>query len=262
MATLAPTQHERAPDDRFFLTTALVMAAIMVAGFSTQLAAGRSSFASPVIVHAHAVVFFGWVTIFVVQTALAARGSMVLHRLLGWLACGWAIAMVAIGVALMLHVVRGATVPFFFQPQYFFVANLLALVGFAGLTCGAVAMRRQTDWHRRLHVSAMAVLLGPAFGRLLPMPFIIPWSYQIAALAGAVVLLIAAAIDARRTGQFHWAWGVGLGATLATLLAAQVIGFSSLGGVLYRAATAGSPGANVAALAFPAPPSGPQVTGR
>ena len=53
------------------------MAAILVAGFSMQLAMGRSSFAAPFVVHLHGVVFFGWVTIFVMQTALATRGSMV-----------------------------------------------------------------------------------------------------------------------------------------------------------------------------------------
>lgn len=258
MATRASATSVSVREDRFFFLVALAMAAIMVAGFSTQLAAGRSSFASPFIVHLHAVVFFGWVTIFVLQTALVSRGSMLLHRRLGWLAVAWSAAMVAVGVALMLHVVRTGTVTFFFQPQHFFVAKILTLAAFAGLTWAAVAMRRRTDWHRRLHVSSMALLLGPAFGRMLPMPFMTPWAYQIAVLAGALALLVVAALDARRLGRFHRAWGVGLAVTGAVTLIAQVVGYGPIGAALYRTATVGSPGAAIAPLDFgPAPPGLP-----
>lgn len=266
MATRASAGRGSEPrtvrDDRFFLTTALVMAAILVAGFSMQLAMGRSSFAAPFVVHLHGVVFFGWVTIFVMQTALATRGSMKLHRRLGWLAVAWSAAMVAIGIALMFHVVRSGTAPFFFQPQHFFVANILGLLGFAGLTWAAVAMRRRTDWHRRLHVASMTILLGPAFGRLLPIPFMIPWSFQVAALCSAAFLLILMVLDARRVGRLHRAWSVGLAVSLATLVAAQVVAFGPAGNAIYRAVTAGSPGAAVSPLAFPPPPPGIQITGR
>ena len=73
---------------------ALVMAAIIVAGFSMQLAMGRSSFSAPPLVHFHAVIFFGWVVIYVTQSALVTRGSMPLHRRLGWLAAARATTMV------------------------------------------------------------------------------------------------------------------------------------------------------------------------
>ncbi len=47
-------------DHGFFLGGAVVMTVVIVAGFSVQLAMGRSSFAAPPLVHAHAVVFMGW----------------------------------------------------------------------------------------------------------------------------------------------------------------------------------------------------------
>ena len=50
-------------DDRFFLNGAFVMTLVLVAGFSVQLAMGRSSFSSPPLVHAHAIVFMGWMVI-------------------------------------------------------------------------------------------------------------------------------------------------------------------------------------------------------
>ena len=52
----------------------------MVAGFSLQLAMGRSTFAAPLRVHVHAVLFMGWVAIMLTQSQLAMRGPLALHR--------------------------------------------------------------------------------------------------------------------------------------------------------------------------------------
>lgn len=43
------------------------MAIVLVAGFVTQLALGRSSLSAPPIVHAHAIIFMGWAGITVTQ---------------------------------------------------------------------------------------------------------------------------------------------------------------------------------------------------
>ena len=65
MATLAADQSVTgAREERLFLHLALGMAAVIFAGFSLQLAMGRSTFASPPLVHAHALVFMGWVVLF------------------------------------------------------------------------------------------------------------------------------------------------------------------------------------------------------
>ena len=89
MATVA--QNENSPitgDERFFLRFAIVMALIIVAGFSFQLGMGRSTFASPIRVHIHALLFMGWVTIFLLQNILVSTGRVDLHRKLGWVAAG------------------------------------------------------------------------------------------------------------------------------------------------------------------------------
>ena len=259
MATLAEPRIAQARGEPFFLGSAVAMAAVIVAGFSLQLAMGRSSFAaSPTMVHAHAIVFMGWVAIYVTQNALVAGESMALHRRLGWIAAGWIVAMVVLGCAVTLAMVRGGRVPFFFTPLQFLVFDPVSLLSFAGLTVAAVMLRRQTDWHRRLHYCGMSILLGPAFGRLLPMPFLIPWAYELTFVAVMIFPLIGVIADVRSTGRVHPAWGWGIGTiVLATLVLVEIVTYSPIGLALYDAVTAGSAGASVAPLAYPPFPPHP-----
>ena len=253
-ATSAPTTPR---EESFFLRWAIVMAVIVVAGFSLQLAMGRSTFASPALVHAHAIVFMGWVVLFLLQNFFVATGRLDLHRRLGWLATGWVAAMIVLGCLVTAAMVRRGQVPFFFRPVQFLILDPASVFTFAGLTAAAVILRRRTDWHRRLHISAMVILLGPAFGRLLPMPLLAPWAWEAIVATCAVVLAVGAVWDARRIGRFHPAWGWGLAAMAACLLVTEAITYSPAGAALYAAVTAGSPGAAVAPLAFPAPPGPP-----
>jgi len=255
MATLAMPRAGTADDDRFFLTMAFVMAAIVATGFSLHLAAGRSSFAAPPIVHAHAIVFMGWVVIYVLQNWFATRGPIALHRRLGRLALVWLAMMLVLGTAVTVFDVRRGHTPFIFQPLHFLVFDPMTLVGAIGLISAGVALRHRTDWHRRLNYSAMALLTGPAFGRMLPMPLLIPWAYH-AALASTLTLpLVGMIADARRSGRVHPAWWYALGGIAATEVVTDLIAFSPIGLALYGWVTAGSPGAAIAPLAFGAPPA-------
>ncbi|MFN8946393.1 MAG: hypothetical protein ACK5YG_01600, partial [Alphaproteobacteria bacterium] len=62
-------------DFGFFRNLATVMAIVQVTGFAVHFALGRSSFSAPLVIHAHAVVFMGWVAIFVIQPWLAKAGA-------------------------------------------------------------------------------------------------------------------------------------------------------------------------------------------
>jgi hypothetical protein len=256
MATLAaPFDHdEPARQERFFAGLAIFMALVIVAGFSNQLAMGRSTFASPLRVHFHALAFMGWTTIFVTQSWIATHGPLALHRKLGWIAVAWMGLMIAAGLMVIVAVVRGGTSPFFFQPQHFLIANPLSIALFVGFTLAAVRMRHRTDWHARLHISGMTMIMGPGFGRLLPMPLLIPYAFQAAALAAIIFPLIGMARDLRQTGRVHPAWWACL-AGLAVLVAVPgLLAPTKIGDSLYRAATAGSPGASVPGMAFASPP--------
>ncbi|HET7708557.1 MAG TPA: hypothetical protein VFK50_03365 [Sphingomicrobium sp.] len=263
MATLSQDRFVQGTgDERFFLRGAIVMAVIIAAGFSFQLAMGRSTFASPVRVHIHALLFMGWVTIFLLQNILVSVGRVDLHRKLGWLAAGWMVAMVISGFLVTLAMVRNGVVPFFFRPLHFLIFDPVQVLTFAGLTIAAVALRRRTDWHRRLHYSGMALLLGPAFGRLMPMPLLPPYAWEVTFVATLVVLGVTIALDTRRRGALHPAWRWAVGVWLGMFVVIEALTYSPLGVAIYDRAVAGTAGASVDPLAFPPPPEGPLITGR
>lgn len=263
MATIA--QQQLTPsvgDERFFLRAAIIMAAIIVAGFSFQFAMGRSTFASPARVHMHAGLFMGWVAIYLMQNIFVSTGRINLHRKLGWVAAGWAVAMVVSGFVVTVAMVRNGTVPFFFQPLQFLIFDPVAVLTFGGLTAAAIALRRRTDWHRRLHFCGMTILLAPAFGRLLPMPLLQPWAWEIAFAVPLVFPIIGAWSDIRRGGAVHPAWMWGIGAILTSFILTQAITYSPVGTAIYEVVTEGSQGGSLKPLEFPPPPAGPQITGR
>ncbi|MBC7497247.1 MAG: hypothetical protein H7243_08820, partial [Sphingomonadaceae bacterium] len=176
------------------------MAGVIIAGFSTQLAMGRSTFASPPLVHAHAIVFMGWLAIYVLQNVFVATDRITLHRRLGWIASGWMVLMVVLGCLVTVAMVRRGQVPFFFRPLHFMLFDPISLFAFAGLTIAAVVLRKRTDWHRRLHFCGMAMLLGPGFGRLLPLPLLAPFAWEATFAASMIFPLVAVAADRRRYG--------------------------------------------------------------
>lgn len=230
-------------DERFFFITAIVMAAIVVAGFGLNLAVGRSSFAVPARFHIHAFLFMGWVVLYLTQNVLAGTGSLALHRRLGWVAVVWLPLMVVSGIYITATNVRVGRVPPFFEPAYFLVMNPLHILAVAALAFAAIAQRRRTQWHRRLMFCAMALLLAPAFGRLLPMPLLIPHAGD-ALLAPVLILPVVGVIrDLRRDGRVHPAWWWGIATMIGVVVLINLVAHSPVGAAVYEAVTHGSTGA-------------------
>lgn len=222
---------------------ACLMAATVVAGFAFNLAMGRSTFAVPLVYHLHAAAFFGWVALYLTQTGLVAGGNVALHRRLGWLSVVWIPAMVALGIAVTVTAMRRTGGPFFFDANEFLIGNPLGLLAVAALVMAAVAMRRRTDWHRRLIYCAMASLTAPGVGRLLPMPLFIPWAWEVTNLVPLVFVLLAMAVDRWRHGHVHRAWLVGLAVALGWLVLGEVLAYTPLGYALTERVLQGYPGA-------------------
>jgi hypothetical protein len=251
MASIAPQRASIIDDRRFFFVLAVAMAIVNVLGFGLQFAMGRSTFAAPALVHVHALVFVAWVGFFVLQSWLVASSRINRHRRLGWLGAGWATVMIVIGIAMTVSVVRAGRAPFFFLPAYFLVMNVLAVLTFAGLLWWGVACRGQTEWHRRLVMSAMTAIMGPAFGRLLPAPLMMPWSAW-GIFAGMMLFPLAGMIhDVRRHGRVHPAWWYGVAILVGMQVTMDLVVLTPIGAGLYAMVTAGAPGAQVAPFAYP-----------
>ncbi|MBL8538075.1 MAG: hypothetical protein JNM59_11785 [Hyphomonadaceae bacterium] len=252
---LADTGGRAQTDDRgFFRTLATVMAIMQVSGFVVQLAMGRSSFGAPLIVHLHAIAFMGWVAIFLAQSWLAASGAMARHRLLGRIALFWACALLVLGVLITVETIRTGRTPFFFQPQHFLLANPATLFGALGLLAAAVVLRKRQDWHARLQIGSFVMLMGPSFGRLLPMPLMTPYAFEIAALAPLVFVVFAASRDRRVQKRIHPAWALTAAVLVSALVLARLLAHSPVGAALYAAAVAGTGAAGSNGMAFPPPP--------
>jgi hypothetical protein len=164
--------------------------------------------------------------------------------------------MVAVGLYLSLATVRRGAVPFFFEPGFFLFMSNLFLFAFVGLTAAAIVKRRETQWHRRLMFCGMATLTAPGWGRLLPMPLLIPWAGWVSFAAIMLFPIAGVIADLRRSGRVHPAWWWGIGVMVATQLVVVAIANSGLGLSIYELATQGSPGASVAPSAYPPSPAG------
>ncbi len=250
----AGTASAEKASNRFWLASAAAMVLVILAGFSLQFLAGRSSLAARPLVHIHGILFMGWVAIFAVQAWAATSGPITLHRRVGRLAMLWLPLLAIMGTWITIDVVQRGITPFFFQPQHFLIGNPLSLLVFLCLVGAALMLRRRTDWHMRLQISAMAALLGPGFGRLLPMPLMIPWSFEIAGLLGLIFPAAGALRDWRRDGRVHPAWWWGMVGIAAVVPLTQAIATSPLGDAIYRATVADHPGATVPGMAYPPPP--------
>jgi hypothetical protein len=155
----------------FYLGLSLAMAAVFVGGFSRTVPDDfLGTPALPLLLHIHGAVFTVWVLLFVAQPALIARGSIRLHRRIGWAGAGLAVAMVVMGIAATLFAVRHRAVPPFFPATVFLVMNVIGILAFGALVAAGVRLRRRPAWHKRLMLCATISILGPGLGRLLPMP--------------------------------------------------------------------------------------------
>lgn len=167
---------QRAPyqrDATFYTAMAMAMAVTVIGGFGAfalrgMVDAGRA----PIWVHLHGLLFMAWTLLFVAQNMLIGRGSLALHRRMGWTAAGLACAMVPLGALTALMAVRLGRVPAFFPHTIFLSLSALELLAFSTLLIAAIRLRRRTEWHKRLMLYAMIALIGPAFGRILPMPLL------------------------------------------------------------------------------------------
>ncbi|HEX4859253.1 MAG TPA: hypothetical protein VFV17_09550 [Usitatibacteraceae bacterium] len=205
----------------FYLGMALLMLAAVVLGFArtfflkplfpevSHLAPAERYFYS-----VHGSLFVAWMLLLVAQPVLIALRKPALHRRLGWLGALLALAVLMAGVyASLLAAARpggflGVPVP----PERFLVVPLTDIALFAGFVVLAIALRRQSQVHKRCMLLATIGLLDAAVVRF---PFadmaqpIVEGRFTLTDLGVDLFLLPMVLFDWKTLGRIHPAtlWG-------------------------------------------------------
>ncbi len=239
--------HERLQ----FPALAIAIAITSFAGFSLTYLGPLATGAYPAVswaVHAHGIVYLAWSVLLPVQAILAKR-AFAAHRALGLSSIGLVAAMAFTGFLVIGVRVQAAVQgsgPAFWKA--FGVPIAAGLVLFLGFYSAALRLRTRPDWHKRLMISAGAVVIAAATWRLWVGAFgFQDWAIP-AALASTKLFILAGAIwdfAARRT--VHAAWWICLGISVAvegaslaivgtpleTPVAHAIAGFADVFGWLY-----------------------------
>lgn len=172
MAT-TPNFHRRINDRPLYLTAAILIPLIVLAGFARTYYL-KGFFATPplpgFIVHVHGVVMTAWVALFIVQVTLVAKRRTKLHQRLGILGAILAALVVVVGLLTALYAAaRGATPgP---PPLAFLIVPFGDMLVFALLVGAALYYRKRLDVHKRLMLLAATAMLPPSIARI-PLSFI------------------------------------------------------------------------------------------
>ncbi len=152
----------------FFFGMSLVMAAVIVAGFSRTVEHNLFHAAPPrpMLLWAHGVAFSLWLLVFAVQSALVSVRKVSVHRLLGWFGAALALAMVVLGVTVNIVMTRFDITVLHQQGANVFMSIPFADMLIFGTLVGlAIYWRRRTDLHRRLMFIASCELMDAGIGR-------------------------------------------------------------------------------------------------
>ncbi len=121
----------------------------------------------PWFIHFHAVVYVGWLGLFVTQAALAAKGRLRQHMRVGNFLIGYGVVVILVGLLatfgmFWLRVRAGAVA----EAQAGLISPLLDMIVFTPFFAAAVYFRRVPDLHKRLMIVATTVLLIAAVARM------------------------------------------------------------------------------------------------
>ena len=156
-------------DKYFYFAMSLLMAAIVVWGFSHTIDASLFHAAPPrpVLLWIHGAAFSLWVAFYIFQSALVRTRNVRIHRLFGWFGVGLASVMVVLGFVIAVimgrfdkHILHIPDTDTFLSVPF---GDMLI---FGVCVTLAIAWRRKPELHRRLLFIATCALLDAPFGRI------------------------------------------------------------------------------------------------
>jgi hypothetical protein len=221
-------------DRIFYSAVPIAVAAIVFAGFAPSWFL-RPMLGTPqmdpltVIAAVHGTVFTSWIALTIVQPLLIASGHRSLHRTLGYVGAGIAVAMVVLILLATSASMKAGTPPVFPTPTVFFTINMVGLVTFATIVALAIAKRRDAQAHKRLILLSLTVMMAPALAR---MPALRPWMPFSAFVTPDWVILAGVLYDIRTRGRVHRVWKIGGPLVIASQILMFPLGFTPVMRVL------------------------------
>ena len=213
----------RAESRYFYFTMALCFAAVAFIGFAPTYWAPmvKGTFQAPPVYHLHGLIFFSWTLYFIFQTWLMASGQTLRHRSVGLIGISLATAMVFFGTLISILSVRRDTIAGMGEAaRTFMIVPLTDIALFAMFVLLAMVYLRRGEWHKRLMLLAMIVLMPAPIARwfltfLAPPggPAVPPVSVATGpVLVASLLLVIAMLHDWRSRGRPHavYVWGGGI----------------------------------------------------
>jgi FtsH-binding integral membrane protein len=206
------------PRTKFFLYMTWAFLAIAVAGFSTTffIPMARGAFRAPPVIHVHAAIVFGWLLMLILQATLVQRRDLARHRQFGAAGALLAAGVAVTGVLVGIHATRrdiASGGDDFVVGQ--FVNILIEMLLFGALVAAAIAMRRDSEAHKRLLLLAAISMLGPAWLRFRHFLPWVPNPFVTFSFVADAVLLVAIARDRIVLKRVHPAYLWGGGAMVA-----------------------------------------------
>lgn len=192
----------------FYVAIAVALAITVFIGFAPTFylkAFAATPSLSP-LVWAHGLLFTGWIVLLITQATLVAKGRVTVHMRLGMFGVALALAMVVVGLLTTISAARLGHVPPGAPPPLVFMAiPFFTIVEFAILFGAAVALRGNSQAHKRLMLLATITIATAAVARL-PLPFAgtPPGFFAISDL----FILVCVIHDWRAHGRVHpvYAW--------------------------------------------------------
>lgn len=196
----------------FFVVAGGVMAVIVVAGFWNSyfrpLISGTSGHSG--VIHFHALVYLGWIALFLTQAVLAATGRIESHRRAGRVGIAYGVLVIVVGVVTTLYqyaaVIRARGLE---ASLWFPIWPLIDMLIFAPFFLLAVLLRHKPEIHKRLMIIAMTTLLIAPAGRL-------GLSITLTQLVWLFPILLGLAYDLFRHRRVHWVYVMGVAVLYAS----------------------------------------------
>lgn len=197
--------HRRQP--HFYRVATWLALAVVLAGFAPSFFL-KPLFHKPppltLLLVVHGTIMTAWFLLFLVQAQLVSSRNLAMHRRLGVAGVGLAAAVLVAGTTVAITGARLGHSPGP-PPLQFLAIPLFDMTLFAVLVGSAFHYRRRSDYHKRLMLLAVSVVLTAALARL-PINHgnIVPIFSESLLFCGAF-----AAVDTWRNRRLHPAFGWG-----------------------------------------------------